>query len=152
MKISIGRIKGFSLIEIMMTFAVTATMLAFTLPTFVGPAISERIGHSLSLMAPAKEVLVKTCKANETAIVSNQYDAGNFFNASGNDQSYMDRIELKADCAMGSMTIVIWTDRTGAKTDPVLELNANHASGVGAWTCRVISGDSIYVPEECRSS
>ena len=152
MNISSYQYKGVSIIEGMVTFAVTAIILAFTLPSAFEQNIRDNVDVSLEFASAAKTALQNSCKANQKALISNNIEAGYFYTPSGSGVDHMNKIELGADCAQQSKVIVIWTSNTGAPTDPVLELTANGTRKESSWTCRVIEGDIRYVPSECQGA
>ncbi len=150
MQFEFRRSRGFSLIEVIMTFAVALVLFSLTVPMTLDAGIRARVDVGLSITGEAQEALLKTCEANESAIVSSNLDAGYFYIPSGGAPDYVNRIMLEADCANDSMSIVLWTVDTGAETDPVLELSVNLSTG-DTWTCHVILGDLNHVPELCRN-
>ena len=142
--------RGFSIIEIMIAFAVMALTLAFTLPSAIDQKIRDRVETTLEQASSAKQALLRTCEVDAKAMVNSNIQAGYSHIPTGSDEDYMDRILLGADCAKDSMVIVIWTSHTGAPTDPVLELTADQPDDSSAWTCRVIIGDLRHVPKACQ--
>ena len=142
--------RGFSIIEVMLAFAVMALTLAFTLPSAFDQKIRDRVETTLEQASSAKQALLRTCEVDAKAMVNSNLQAGYFHIPTGSDEDYTDRILLGADCANDSMVIVIWTSHTGAPTDPVLELTSNQPDDSSAWTCRVISGDLRHVPNACQ--
>jgi prepilin-type N-terminal cleavage/methylation domain-containing protein len=144
--------RGFSIIEVMVAFAVMALTLAFTLPSAIDQKIRDRVETTLEQASSAKQALLRTCDLDAKATVNSNFDAGYFYIPTGSDEDYMGRIALGADCANDSMKIVIWTSHTGAPTDPVLELTADRPDDSTAWTCRVIVGDLRHVPKVCQLS
>jgi hypothetical protein len=152
MNICVRKNKGISVIEVMIAFAVTSMLLAYTLPSALEQGIRSRVEIGLSSARPAQQALLNTCQTNDKAMIRNNLDAGYSYIPTGSSEDYMDKILLGADCAKESMVIMIWTSSTGAPTDPVIELTANELSEDAAWTCRLIQGDLRYVPSVCHNS
>lgn len=152
MKNCINKSKGISMLEVLVVFAITSIALAFTFPAFNDHTVRAKVSESLSMAAPAKEALERTCAKNEQALVHNNLEADFFYVPSGTKQDYINRILLGADCSKNSMVIVIWTGGTGAETDPILELHANGPDADEPWSCRLIRGDTRHVPANCQQS
>lgn len=142
---------GFSLIEVLVVFAVTSIFVAYTLPSPGSISIRAKVAEGLSLVEPAKAALEHTCDSNHQAVVKNNLEAGYFYVPSDTEEDYLDRVLLGADCARKSMVIVVWTGSTGAGTDPVIELTANGPDAEQPWTCRLIRGNESHVPADCRA-
>lgn len=150
--------KGISLLEVIIAFAITAILVAATMPNFQDYTVRGRVIEALRLAEPAEQALVDTCMADESAIVSNNEDADYWYRRPPADRDFIDRVVLAADCEEKNLTVMVWMINTGATPEPIIELSAKVPSGVTSegfeepyyWNCRVIRGDFAHVPTECR--
>jgi type II secretory pathway pseudopilin PulG len=149
-------IRGISLIEVVIAFAVTALLVGATLPDVRDDAVRARVAEGLRAAEASRQVLIDACRADARALI--QRDEGAAFESAQAplDHDLIDRVHLAADCARRDLRIVVWTARTGASPDPVLEFTARASADNGAftapdhWSCRLITGDAEYVPPDCR--
>jgi len=150
--------RGISLLEVIIAFAITSVLVAATMPNFQDYTVRARVNDALERASLAQDALVRTCKNNETAIVSSNRDADYVYSAPALDENFVDRVTIAADCSKKDLVVMIWTYNTGASPDPIIEWTAKVPSGVTAegfetpyyWNCRVIRGDFAHVPPECR--
>jgi len=150
--------KGITLIEVAIAFAITAILVAVTMPNYHDYTVRARVAEGLRLTEPARQALVDTCLANGSAVVSNSADAGYQYRRPPVDRDFIDRMVLAADCGKKDLTVMVWMAQTGATPEPVIELTAWVPSGVLSdgfeapygWHCRLIRGDFADVPPDCR--
>ncbi len=152
MNIGSHRMRGVSLVEVIIVFALVSIIFTYALPDVHDQLVRSSVEDSLKLAGPAQDALLKTCNANGAAIVKTNLDAGYFYIPSGTEQDHVNNILLGANCSKGSMFIVIWTTSTGAETDPILELSADGSGADRSWTCHTIRGELRHVPSACRNS
>ena len=155
---SSNRQKGISLLEVVIVFAITAVLVALSMPNFHDYSTRARVVDALEQASPAQAALVRTCTQDNHAVVKNNADAGYVHRRAPQDQDFIDRVVLAADCEQKKLVVMVWTYNTGARLDPVIEWTAEVPSGVTAegfeapygWHCRLIRGDFAHVPQECR--
>jgi Tfp pilus assembly protein PilE len=151
--------RGISLIEVIIAFAITAVMVAMTMPNYHDYTIRARVAEGLRLTEPAREALVEACLADGKAVVDDNEDANYRYRRPAIDKDFIDRILLTADCEKRSLTVMVWMTQTGATPEPVIELTAWVPKGVLSdgfeepytWHCRLIRGDFAEVPPDCRT-
>ena len=150
--------RGLSLLEVIIVFAITAVLVALSMPNFHDYSTRARVVDALDQATPAQSALVSTCMQDNKAVVKNNADAGYVHHRSSPDRDFVDRVVLAADCEKKNLVVMVWTYNTGARHDPVIEWTAEVPSGVTTegfeppygWPCRVIRGDYAHVPPECR--
>ena len=150
--------RGLSLLEVIIAFAITAILVAATMPNFHDYAVRARVSEALDATLPAQGALVRACMQDENAIVKSNAGADYFYRPYSPDKDFVDRVTLAADCANKDLIVMVWTFNTGAEPDPIIEWTAKVPSGVTAegfekpyyWNCRIIRGDFAHVPPECR--
>ncbi len=150
--------RGVSLLEVIIAFAITAVLVAITMPNFHDYSTRARVVDAMEQASPAQSALVRTCMADENAIVDSNADAGYVHRSTNPEHDFVDRVVLAADCAERNLVVMVWTYNTGAQPDPVIEWTAEVPSGVTVegfeppygWHCRLIRGDFAHVPTECR--
>lgn len=150
--------RGISFIEVTIAFAITAILVAVTMPNYHDYTVRARVAEGLRLAEPAQQALVDTCLANNSAVVSENADADYQYRRPPIDRDFIDRIVLAADCGEKDLTVMVWMVQTGATPEPVIELTAWVPSGVLSdgfeepygWHCRLIRGEFAAVPPDCR--
>lgn len=150
--------RGISLIEVAIAFALTAVLVAVTIPNYHDYAVRARVAEGLRLTVPARQALVDACMADGAAVVKSNADADYYYRRPPLDRDFIDRIVLAADCGKKNLTVMVWMAQTGAQPEPVIELTAWVPSGVLSdgfeepydWNCRLIRGDFADVPPNCR--
>ena len=153
-----NRQRGISLLEVIIVFAITAVLVALSMPNFHDYSTRARVVDALDQARPAQSALVRTCMSDNQAVVKNNADAGYVHHRSSPDRDFIDRVVLAADCEEKKLVVMVWTYNTGAQYDPVIEWTAEVPTGVTTegfeppygWHCRVIRGDYAHVPQECR--
>ena len=151
--------RGISLIEVAIAFAITAVLVAATLPNYHDYSVRARVAEGLRLTEPARQALVDVCMADAKAVVKSNADADYHYRRPPLDRDFIDRIVLAADCGKKNLTVMVWMAQTGAHPEPVIELTAWVPSGVLSdgfeepydWRCRLIRGDFAEVPPDCRT-
>lgn len=150
--------RGISLLEVIIAFAITAILVAATMPNFQDYNVRARVIEGLRLAEGAERALVRTCMRDEQAQVRDNKDADYWYRRPPADRDYIDRIEISADCAKKRLTVMVWMIQTGASPEPIIQLTAKVPNGVTSegfeepyyWNCRLIRGNFAHVPEECR--
>jgi Tfp pilus assembly protein PilE len=150
--------RGISLLEVIIVFAITAVLVAISMPNFHDYTTRARVVEALDQAAPAQSALVRACMKDEHAIVDSNADAAYVHRVTNPDHDFIDRVVLAADCGERNLVVMVWTYNTGAQPDPVIEWTAEVPSGVTAegfeppygWHCRLIRGEFAHVPPECR--
>ena len=153
------RSRGLSLIEVVIVFAITAVLVAATMPNFQDYAIRAKVIEGLDITTAAQDALVRTCMGNESAVVKTNQDAGYLYVPPPSSENFIEKIVLAADCAKKDLIVMVWTGNTGANPEPIIEMSARIPSGVTAesfeepyyWNCRIIRGDFSHVPSNCRT-
>ncbi|MEJ2383312.1 MAG: prepilin-type N-terminal cleavage/methylation domain-containing protein [Xanthomonadales bacterium] len=154
----LNRMRGISLIEVIIAFAITAVLVAATMPNYHDYTVRARVAEGLRLTEPARQALVDTCLADGSAVVGSNADAGFHYRRPPAEVDFIDRLVLAADCGKKELTVMVWMTQTGATPEPVIELRAWVPSGVLSngfeapyrWHCRLIRGDFADVPPDCR--
>ena len=152
------RNRGISLIEVIIAFAITAILVAATMPNYHDYTVRARVAEGLRLTLPARQALVDACLADGLATVRSNADADYHYRRPPVESDFIDRIVLAADCGEKDLTVMVWMAGTGATPEPVIELTAWVPSGILSdgfeapygWHCRLIRGDFADVPPDCR--
>jgi len=137
---------GFTLIELMIIVAVIAITFTVAIPTYSTYSIRSKIGEALYLVTAVKTAADSFCREDRTtAVLSNELVNYNF-----NASKYVKNIALGGSC--DAPIIVMTTQATGARPNPVLTITGNYADDADqiAWTC-ASSGENVHMPETCRS-
>lgn len=158
MKTDRHTMRGISLLEVIIAFAITSILVAASMPNFQDYSTRARVSEALLQAVPAQSALVRTCMADEQAVVRENRDAGYSYQPTAPEKDFIDHVELTADCSRKRLSVTVWTFNTGAQPDPIIEWTAKVPSGVTTegfeppyyWTCRVIRGDFAHLPPECR--
>ena len=153
-----NKIRGISVLEIAIAFAITCALVAATLPNFHEYTIRARVNEALEQSSGAQGALVKTCLDDHRAVVENARDASYTYIPKMPDKDFVGRIELAANCARKDLVVRVWTFNTGAAQDPVIEWSAKVPDSVTTegfeapyyWNCRLVRGEFGHVPPECR--
>ena len=151
-------VQGISLLEVVIAFAITAILVAVSMPNFQDHSARARVSEALLQAVPAQSALVRACMADNQAVIDDNSDAGFVFSPTSAERNYIDRVLLTADCEQKNLTVTVWTWNTGASPDPVIEWSASVPRGPISegfeppyhWNCRVIRGDFVHLPPECR--
>ena len=150
---------GLSFIEIVIAFAITSVLVAATMPNFQDYAVRAKVIEGLEVTKPAQDALVKTCMADETAVVKSNRDAGYLYMPPPSGDNFIEKVVLAADCSKKDLIVMVWVGNTGANPEPIIEMSAKVPSGVTVesfeepyyWNCRIIRGDFSHVPSNCRT-
>ena len=150
--------RGFSLIEVVIAFAITCVLVAAAMPNFEDYGVRAKVTEALDQSIDAQSALVRTCMRDNQAVVRKNTDAGYRHVPASPGRDFVDHVDLSADCAARSLSVTVWTFNTGASSDPVIEWTAKVPSGVTSegfeppyyWNCRIIRGEFGHVPNECR--
>ena len=150
--------RGLSILEILIIFAIVSIVLGQTLPDPQHALIRANVSEGLEIASTAQNALIDTCASNDRAIVRTNLDADFFYLPAGTEEDHVSRILLDADCSIDNMVVVLWTTHTGAETDPVIELVARAlpdqaVHGIEksyAWNCHLLKGDLQHVPASCQ--
>ena len=140
-----------SLIEVMIAFAVTSILVAFTLPSYFDQVLKERVDKGMSQIGEAQSALAATCESDASAIVTDNQDAGFLYLPDKSKNGYIREMLLAADCAEKTMVIVVWINHLGDGIDPILEWSANGSGNEASWTCRLVRGEMHQVPGFCSN-
>jgi len=138
--------RGFTLIELMIVLAVIAVVMTLAIPTYSNYSIRTKMTEAVSQLEGAKAAASSTCQKDRTISEITNDMAGYDFKSS----KYVQDIVLGGTCE--TPTIIMTTQRTGAKPNPVLTITGSFANNAGqiTWIC-VSSGLNIHLPESCRS-
>jgi type IV pilus assembly protein PilA len=149
--------RGLSFIEVTIAFAITSVLVAAAMPNFQDFTVRARVIEGLEVSHEARDALVRTCMADEHALVSSNVDAGYRFVPSASGENFVEKIVLAADCANKYLIVMVWTANTGADPEPIIELRAKVPSVTADgfeepyyWNCRIIRGEFAHVPDNCR--
>ena len=136
---------GFTLIELMIVFAVIAIILTLAIPTYSDYSARSKIAESLSVAAGAKTAVASTCQENPTITnLTNNLAGYNF-----QETEYVSDIVIDGACLAPRITMI--TQVTGIQPDPVLTLTGDFTlAGRITWIC-VSDGLNAHVPKTCRS-
>jgi type IV pilus assembly protein PilA len=153
-----GTSRSITFLEVVIAFAITAILIAATIPNFHDYTVRARVEEGLTQAARAQSTLVEACMTDATAVVRNNRDAGYHYTPTDPEKDFVDRVMLSADCTRKNLVVTVWLFNTGAQPDPVIEWTAKVPSGVMSsgfeppyyWNCRVLRGDFAHVPSECR--
>ena len=133
---------GFTLVELMIVIAILAILVALALPTYQDYSIRAKVSEGLSVAATAKFAVAEAVSSDVSPTPANT-------GFSGAEAEYVDSVVIAND---GSGRITITTRNTGASPDPVYALVPTiHSAGTIDWDCELTTGDSKYVPAECRT-
>ena len=140
------RMRGYTLIELMIVVGIIAVILTLALPVYSNYAIRAKMDESLSAAATATAAVAATCLENPRIASLTLVDAGH----SSKLSRYVSTIEISGPCASPVVTII--TRDTGASPNVVLTLTGEPStdSGMMTWTC-VSNASNIYLPTRCRS-
>lgn len=138
--------RGISVLEVMIAFAATTVFVAVSAPLSRDLGVRLRVIEGMDVAAAAQQALLAHCQAEHQAIVDENSDAG--FHFSPGADGFVQRVELRADCARSTLSVRLWTRNTGADTDPVIEL-LNLSGSAEGWSCQTLSGDLRHVPKIC---
>ncbi|GAB4199347.1 MAG: pilin [Wenzhouxiangellaceae bacterium] len=133
---------GFTLIELMIVMAIVAIILAIAVPAYQDYTIRTKVSEGINLATAAKTAVVDTL--HSLGGIPSQASTGYQFGGS--------RYVADITIAAGTGVIQITTQATGAPTDPVLLLTPDTTNTQGSlrWRCTLSTGDTRYVPAECR--
>ncbi len=137
------RINGFTLIELMITVAILAILLAIAIPAYQNYSIRTKVSEGLYAAAPAKIAVVETYHSAGT--VPDQAATG----YTGFESEYVASVAIAND---GSGVITITTQGTGANPDPIVLLRPTLSPGdITIWRCEYQQGRATHLPAECRN-
>jgi type IV pilus assembly protein PilA len=144
---STTKIRGFTLIELMIVIAIIAIILTLALPVYSNYTIRAKVGEALSVSAAAKTSVADTCQASPEIASLTPEIAG----VALAPTLYVSGINVSGPCT--DPVITVTTQNTGATENPVLLITGQLGSQSGhmSWKCTT-SGQKIYVPRTCRGS
>lgn len=142
--------RGLSLIEVLIAFAVTCIFLASTLPAHRDSLVRNRVSAGISQATAARQALTKACAADPNAVIESNRDAAYLHELPAEGENFVHRVELGADCKTKKMVVLVWTQNTGAKRDPLIALSAASSGHGESWSCLLLLGELRHVPSLCR--
>lgn len=133
------RIRGFTLIELMIVLAILGILIAIALPAYQDYTTRTKNAECLNVSAAAKVAVVES------------YNAAVGFPADNNEAGYS--FETSSYCASVTITdgeIIAVVQNTGAAGQFSLMPAALADAGHVRWSCTHTFTNSAHVPAECR--
>jgi type IV pilus assembly protein PilA len=143
--LALSTAKGFSALDLMIVFAVTAVCVTMGGPLLSDYSVRTRVIDALVVAEGAKTAVTLTCAEDPMITLLNKTLAG--YRPQRSD--HVQTVHLAGSCI--HPTIMVVTENTGAEVDPTLVFSGDFSSGSGgnAWTC-VSNGLNAHLPETCR--
>jgi len=142
-KISFKKVKGFTLIELMVAVTIVAIISVSALPIFVDKIIRDQVKEGLSLAESVKEVVYTYTNANEQTFPLDNEEA-NFPGLTGEFVSSVEIVEGDIIATFGNRANLTIKNQT-------LTLTPTTTIGTYiSWTCS-FSGDVKYAPYICKN-
>ncbi len=152
MGVNTGKLKGFTVLELMIVVAIIAILVSIAIPSYQDYTIRTKVAEGLSVAASAKLAIEESCQSDST--INIQAQTGYQFQPS----NFVSSVQFLGNCDI--MVIAIRTQNTGADPDMRLwlfrpaQLAGNlFFSGIfsksQSWACFGWP-NSAHLPSNCR--